>query len=379
MIKQMERFARTDQGVISLGQGIPAGTTGQHIRQAVITALKSNTDIDRYSDPLGIPELRKALSDQLITADMQYAPDEIIITAGAIEAINAALLTFIDNIKYEVIVPTPSYSAYQRCIMLAGGTPVPIPLEESQNWQLPLSSITAKISSRTAAILICNPNNPTGTVYDRRTLDQLSSLAKEHGFMLICDEVYGNVLYDGNDHYSPAARPQFKSNIIRVMSFSKDFNMTGWRIGYMHSHRDIVRRIVPVHDTLINCAPVISQYAALAAVEVSEATIANNKSLYGTNRAIMKQYLDDMPEWFSYQAPAGGYFFFPKFNFQTTDHELCLRLAKEAKVVAVPGSDFGSEDSRHIRLCFGRPTHDIIEGMQRIKEYLHENSTFITS
>jgi len=345
MIKQMERYARVDSSIISLGQGIPDAPAAQTIHQEVINALRRSNGIDRYSDPQGLPVLRQRICDKLLQSNMQYAEDEIVVTTGAIEALSATLLTFVTSQKTEVIVPTPTYSAYERAIKCAKGVPVAVQLREEQNWQLDIADVEAAISPKTAAIL------------------------------LIIDEVYGNMIFDNEKLYSPCTNQTFKKTIVRIVSFSKDFNLTGWRIGFLHSDQEIVRQIVPIHDTLVNCAPVVSQYAAMAALDIYDTVIRQNHSSYWRRRDIMQRYLERMPDWFESLSPAGGYFLFPRLLRCSDASQFCHDLLRMAGVIAIPGEDFGKGGEGHIRLCFGRSEADIHAGMQKLEQYVRRQES----
>jgi aspartate/methionine/tyrosine aminotransferase len=372
MIKQMERYARSDPSIISLGQGIPAEPAAKQIHEAVIRALRQ-PDIDRYSDPLGLLQLRERIVDRLHQAGMVYGTHEVLVTAGAIEGVNATLQTLITPEKTEVILPTPTYSAYERAIACTKGVTVPILLNESTSWELAVADVEAAINDKTAAVLLCNPNNPTGSLYDRRTITALCRLAKQHNFMLIVDEVYGNMVFDNATLYTPCVEPAFRRNVVRVVSFSKDFCLTGWRIGFLHSDETVIRRIAPVHDTLINCAPVISQYAAMAALDIYDEIVEGNRLSYSRRRHIMQSHLDTMSNWFSYTPAEGGYFLFPKLKLTHDAQRFCYDLMSRSQIIAIPGDDFGPGGEGHIRLCFGRSAQDINEGMRRIRTYMERD------
>lgn len=367
-IKQMERLARGNSNIISLGQGIPAGRPHDRIRERVIEALRINKNIDQYSDPQGLTELRSKISKSLQEDGMRYSEQEITVTAGAIEALNSVLLTVVSPAKNEVIVPMPTYSAYERAVTLAKGKTIPVRLKEALGWCLNSADIAAAISPKTAAVLLCNPNNPTGMIYDKQLLLDLAALAKQHGFLIILDEVYGNMLYDDAEFYQLCTNDNYREQIVRIVSFSKDFCLTGWRIGYMHTDAKLMRRIVPVHDTLINCAPVISQYAALAALDIAAEIIAQNRITYSARRDSMKHYLDTLSGKLISKEPEGGYFYFPLLPAGYNAFDYCNHLANKHEVIAIPGDDFGIGGSGHIRLCFGRSTGAIHEGMQKLKQ-----------
>ena len=353
MIKAVERLARADQTIISLGQGIPSLPVDQNIRQKVLDAIMSG-DVDAYSDPQGIIALREKIAVQAKNDGMNYSIDEIVITAGAIEALNVALRSVVTKGRNEVIVPTPVYAAYFQLIETAGAVTVPIRLQEENDWTLDIRQIKAAINEHTTAIMLCHPNNPTGTLYDRPTLKAICDMAIAHNVTVIIDEVYKNMLYDNDDFYSPAMEQKYKKCLIRVMSFSKDFSLTGWRVGYLQADRSRIPSIVALHDALINCAPVAAQYAAMAALDNFDRIVASNRLLYAANRQHMANALAQLSDYVEYSEPHGGYFFFPKLKQPAKSTWIAERLALKAGVVVVPGDAFGPGGEGHLRLCFGR-------------------------
>jgi aminotransferase len=365
-IKSMERIARNDSSVISLGQGIPSLNLDNGLQRAAISAMKGGL-ADRYSDPQGIVELRQAITEHTQTEGLSYSKDEVLITVGAIEAINIAIVDALTSGRRRVIVPTPTYSAYFSLVTQSGGIVDEVRLDETHDWQLSTEHVEQLISSDTAAILICNPNNPTGTVYDQQILDGLAEIAQRAGIPLIIDEVYRHILFDG-DFYSPAEKTTYKDTIIRIMSFSKDFNMTGWRAGYIQAAADTIARLTVVHDNLVNCTPVISQYVALAALGESERIYKTNYDIYSRRRNEMARWLDSMGSGVSYVMPRAGYFFFPHFVAEPHSKEFAHRLAEQG-VVTIPGSSFGKGGEGHLRLCFGRSQEAVDAGMQRLVRY----------
>jgi aminotransferase len=189
---------------------------------------------------------------------------------------------------------------------------------------------------------------------------------------VITDEVYGNMLYGQAGLYSPAQDGTFHRRVVRIMSFSKDFCLTGWRIGFLHSDRTLIDQILPVHDTLVNCAPVISQRAAEVALHIADEVFTLNRVAYKKQKSAMESYLDAMPYAFSYIPPQGGYFLFPRLLPEISAETFCYDVLEKAGVIAVPGNDFGPGGERHIRLCFGRSLNDIHHGMQRLQKYVEE-------
>jgi aminotransferase len=365
-IKAMERLARQDESVISLGQGIPASNLDIVLRQAAIKVIQAGS-ADAYSDPQGLLELRRAIARQTASENVHYSVEETIITAGAIEAINVALRSVITPERPVVIIPTPSYSAYFALVEQAHGTVRQLPLDESRGWALSLGRLKKQIDKNVAAILLCNPNNPTGTIHDRQTMQGVAEIASSAGVPLIIDEVYRHITYQPG-FYSPAEATTYRNTVIRVMSFSKDFAMTGWRVGYIQAAASRIPRLTAIHDSLVNCAPVISQYVALAALEESKRIFASNQQLYQQRRLEMQKWLDATTGIEDYTIPAGGYFFFPRLVPGQTSNHVAKELVARG-VATVPGDAFGAGGEGHIRLCFGRSSEAIQQGMQRVVQY----------
>jgi aminotransferase len=368
-IKYMERAARTNKAIVSLGQGIPSSHLDAALQQVAIETIRRG-DADAYSDPQGLPRLRYLIAGQLIEQDMNYSADEIIITAGAIEALSVVLRSVVSSDTSEVIVPTPVYGAYFKLIETARGKAVQIPLDEEASWALDIELLARSVNKNTAAILLCNPNNPTGSVYDKATLEAVAIIAKKAGIALIVDEVYRNMLFSDERLYSPAQDPQFKQTVIRLMSFSKDFAMTGWRVGYIQADRSRITKLLAIHDTLVNCAPVISQYVACEAVLQQVRIIEENRVMYDLRRRLMASYLDKLSGHMSYEMPRGGYFFFPKYLGGPKSDLLAQQLLA-CNLAVIPGSAFGLGGEGHLRLCFGRSEAAIREGMERLVQYYH--------
>lgn len=368
-IKQMERAARSDPEVISLSQGIPFRPSDARLRRVAVEAIKQGM-ADNYSDPQGLYELRQHIAVELAREGMQYQPSDIVVTAGAMEGLSVALRSVITAERGEIIVPTPVYAAYFKVVESARGQTIPITLDEAQQWRLDIEKVERLMTPRTAAILLCNPNNPTGSVYDKATLTSLARLASARGITLIIDEVYKNMLYDTGGWYTPAMDKAFRAAVIRIVSFSKDFSLTGWRVGFMHADSSRIPRLVAIHDTLVNCAPVVSQYAALAALKYQDDILAGNAAIYQRNLDLIRTRLDDLSDYLTYEPPKGAYFLFPKIKGVSRSVEFCAGLLASQKLAVVPGSAFGPGGEGHIRVCFGRSPSAIRDGMDRLAQYL---------
>jgi len=399
-IKQIELLAAKIPDVVSLAQGIPSFDTPEIIKKAALKALHRGV-VAKYSLTYGLPELRETIEQKLAEDGMYYDFEkEIIVTAGSIEAITASLITIINSKRDQVILFSPSYASYPEAVKVAGGQPIFVNLIEEKDWRIDFKNLAKKINNRTAAIIICNPSNPTGTIFPKEDLLKIAELAWKKKIFIISDEVYKDFVYDTptnadytqinvekspresafsqrkSEFFSLAQIPELRKIVIRVFSLSKAYAMTGWRIGFLHSDEENVKEILKVHDSLVTCAPVISQYAAISALDFADREIEEFRRKYQERRDLICQYLDELSDFFSYQRPNSSYFVFPKITWIKTEKyesmswDFALNLLEKAKVAVVPGIAFGPSGEDHIRMSFGKSEKDINEAMRRIRKAL---------
>ncbi|HEX7928226.1 MAG TPA: aminotransferase class I/II-fold pyridoxal phosphate-dependent enzyme, partial [bacterium] len=374
-IKEIELAAARRPGTVSLAQGIPSFDTPEVIKAYVKEKLDQGA-VAKYSLAPGLVELRELVGEHLRQDGMRYDPDgEILITAGSIEGISATLMAITEP-GDEVILPSPSYASYQQAIRMVGCEPKFVPLDEERNFDLDVEAIAKRITPRTSVIFYCNPNNPTGTLYTREQSLRMMDLAERHDLMIVTDEVYKDFLFGGVPYFTPAQEEAFRRRVVRIFSLSKSFAMTGWRVGYLHSDRSVVSEILKVHDSMVTCAPVISQYAAIAALERGTEAIAEFKGAYKRRRDLMLRHLDDLSHIFDYQKPNGAYFVFPRVKdtvpLSGDSRRLAFDLLERAGVALVPGSAFGPTGEGHLRMSYGREEGDIEEAFQRMRKYFGE-------
>ena len=383
VIKQMEIMATQFPDTISLAQGVPGFDTPECIKRRVEKALQEKV-VAKYSLSPGIPELRELIEIKLARDNMFYDWEkEIIVTAGSIEGITATILT-ITNPGDEIIVPDPTYTSYREVILLSGCQPVFVSLNEQKGWAFELKKFEEAITSRTKAIFYCNPNNPTGTIYSREQLLSLAELARKHNLFLLSDEVYKDFIFPPRSEriFSLAEIPELRKRVIRFFSFSKSYAMTGWRVGYLHSDESVIREIIKVHDSLVTCAPVISQYAAMGALEMAQKEVINFNKEYAKKRDFICQKFDEMKNFFSYIKPQSAYYIFPKIIKKEIsmgfpeEKSFSWRFSKwileETHVAVVPGIAFGENGEDHIRINFGRNQKGLEEALERIKKFLQK-------
>ncbi len=382
VIKQIELKASKYPDVISLAQGIPNFDTPGCIKRRAELALKRGV-VAKYSLSPGLPELRELIEVSLQKDNMFYDWEkEFLVTAGSIEGLTAPIRA-ITTPGDEIIIPEPTYTSYQEVIKLAGCKPVFVPLNEEDGWAFDIEKYKQAITPATRAIFYCNPNNPTGTIYNKTQLLQLADLANKNDLYLISDEVYKDFIHDETRIFSLAEIKKLRKRVVRIFSFSKAFAMTGWRIAYLHSDESLVKEITKVHDSLVTCAPVISQYAAMGALEMGERDIIKFNQEYKKRRDLICSRLDKLKNIFSYIKPDSSYYVFPKINPKNNNldkslftdskdtidsFKFSLWLLEKAQVALVPGIAFGPNGENHIRMSFGRTEENINNAFDRIEK-----------
>lgn len=374
-IKEMELAASRVPGVVSLAQGIPSFDTPEPIKTFVQQKIAEGA-CAKYSLSPGLPQLRELIAESLLQEGMHYDPDgEIIVTCGSIEGIAATLLTLTQP-GDEVILPSPSYASYQEVVRMAGCTPRFAPLREELNFAFDVEAFERSLSPRTSAILYCNPNNPTGTVFSKEETLALVDLAERHGLFLIIDEAYKDFVFNKEPYFSPAQLHDQRSRVVRVFTFSKAYGMTGWRIGYVHSDARNIREILKVHDALVTCAPVMSQYGAIAALEYGATHLAEFRRAFKERRDQTLEHLDALSHIFDYQRPEGAYFVFPRVKDivprARDSRRLAMHILEQAKVALVPGVAFGPSGEAHLRINFGRELTDLDTAFERLQTYFRQ-------
>lgn len=369
LIKRIELEATKIPGVVSLAQWIPWYHIPNKIIEFVIEKIK-NWYTNRYSIVPWLLELREHLSLaylQKYNIEIDYEK-EIIINAGAIQWITAVLLTILNNEKNEVILIDPSYASYQTSIKVARWNYIFSELDE--NLDLDLEDISWKITDKTKAILLCNPNNPTGSIFSWNKIEQLCQIASKKNIYVLLDEVYDEFVYVDNVFKSWVyLYSKYKDNLIILNSWSKSYGMTGWRIWFTICNSRLFEEILKVHDSMITCAPVHSQYAALATFEISDSWFKKiNKELID-RRNYTIQRLKKLSDFLEFKEPQATYYVFPKFKYTNDDYKECLNILHKQKVAFVPWSWFWHRGKWHFRICFGRDWEDLKEWMDRLERY----------
>ena len=366
-IRKFFDIAATMKDVISLGIGEPDFTTPEPILRAGMDSLQSGAT--HYTSNAGILELRQAIAENLDRLyHVRYDPaTEIIVTVGVSEALYLAMTALLDP-GDEVIIPTPCFVSYQAEVLLAGGVPVELPGRMENNFELDPDELKLAITPRTKAILLGYPNNPTGAVASRETLLQVSRIAEEHDLIVISDEIYDRLVY-GTQHVCFPALPGMQPRTVLLGGFSKDYAMTGWRIGYAAGPAEIIRGLVRVHQYTVMSAPTTAQDAALVALRVGEPYVQEMLAEYDRRRKLIVSGLNrlGLPTF----EPCGAFYAFPKISVSGMDDEtFAQQLLQEERVAVVPGSSFGLGGEGFVRCSYATTYEKIEEALFRMERFM---------
>ncbi len=369
-IHEMTRLSKEIEDVAFLSWAKPTSDTPEHIKAAAIKAIKEGL-VSGYSTSSGLVELRQEIAKKLRRDNnVESNISQLIVTVGAIEGLSAAIFAILDS-GDEVILPSPTYSTHIQQVRIASGKPILVPLLEEEDFALDIEGIRKAISPKTKALIYCSPSNPTGTAFSEKQLRQLADVALENNLMVITDEAYEYFVYDGHKHFSIASIPEMQEKAISCYTFTKTYAMTGWRIGYLHADEQLIPHITKTHIPLTICAPVVSQYAALAALKGSQDCVKEFRKHYLSARDLMCKRLDNLDSIFNYVKPSGSYLMFPKILGKEGKDStaFCKKMLKEAKVSTTPGIAFGPTGESHLRLSFCVPEEEINKAFDRMETY----------
>ncbi len=375
-IKAMELRAKIMKNawknVISLSQWIPWYEAPEILKNAMKEHIDEKKSNDYTMGP-GILELReKMCSIYNPKYNSEINVDEILVTAGAIEAIISVMLTIITKKSDEIIFIEPTYSSYSKIVDIAGGKKVFSSL--TSDFKLDLKDIEDKITENTRAIILVNPNNPTGTFTDLKQVEELLKLCEKNNIYLLTDEVYNFYIFDKNvvDFSHLRLFPKYKKNLVVINSWSKAFWITGWRIWYLVTNEFFAREILKIHDSIISCAPSNSQYAILDSMDYLFEYTSEIKEKLLERRNYVVEKLNKFKKYIDFEIPKWSYYIFPKFKYTKDDVWECEKILEKANLVLVPWSWFWPWGKGCFRICYGREDYEIDEGLRRLWEYFEE-------
>jgi aspartate aminotransferase len=365
--------------VVNFSVGEPDFDTPDHIKQAGIRAIAEGHT--KYTPAAGTLELRKAICEKLRKDNgLEYKPDQIVVSNGAKQSIYNAFMVILDP-GDEVIIQAPYWVSYPEMVKLAGGVPVIVNTDEANGFKMTAEMIEAKITPRTRAINLNSPSNPTGAVYTRAELEAIAEVALRHDLMIVTDEMYEKLLYDGASHISIASfSPEVKQRTITVNGMSKAYAMTGWRMGYCASESIYAKAMGDLQSQSTSGPSSIAQKASMQALLGPQEPIETMRQEFDRRRLRMMERINRLPGFAVKVAPQGAFYLFPdvKGTFgmtlrgQTirTSDDLCRVILDEAKVGLVPGTGFGAPD--YLRFSYATSMERINEGLDRIEALLRE-------
>ncbi|MBX7214960.1 MAG: aminotransferase class I/II-fold pyridoxal phosphate-dependent enzyme [Thermoflexales bacterium] len=369
-IRRFFDIAATMPDVISLGIGEPDFVTPEPMLQAGIRSLQRGET--GYTSNSGTAELRVALCEHLARLyGVSYDPNtEMLVTVGVSEAMYLAL-TAICNPGDEVIVPQPCFVAYTPEVVFAGGTPVTVACKVENDFQVTGAEIEARITPRTKALLIGYPNNPTGAVMSRERMLEIAALAEKYDLLVISDEIYDRLVY-GTEHVCFSALPGMKSRTLLLGGFSKDYAMTGWRIGYIAGPADLLAATRKVHQYTIMSAPTTGQAAAVVALQHGEEHVQRMVAEYDRRRRLIVSGCNALG--LDCFEPRGAFYAFPSIaKTGMTSDVFCDTLLKEEQVATIPGSAFGDGGEGFIRMAYATSYEKIEKALERIHRFLRRH------
>ena len=365
-IRRFFDIAAAMEDVISLGVGEPDFITPWHIRPEAVKSLEKGRTY--YTANAGLMELRTEIARYMKeTIHVSYNPkNEIVVTVGASEALDAALRALIEP-GDEVLIPEPSFVCYKPCTILAGGIPVPIETTAENGFKLTPELLRAAITEKTKLLVLPYPNNPTGGIMTEEDLSQIVPIIKEANIMVISDEIYSELTYTGK-HVSIATFKDMKDRTVVINGFSKAFAMTGWRLGFACAHPDVLAAMLKIHQYGIMSAPTFSQYAAIEALKNGRADIERMKEEYNIRRKFLVDALNEMG--MTCFNPYGAFYVFPSIKqFGMTSEEFCQKLLEEQRLAVVPGTAFGDSGEGYVRISYAYSKESIAKALKRLEAF----------
>lgn len=359
-IRRFTALARETPGCVLLTLGEPEFDTPERVKEQVLLSLSRNET--HYPPNNGQPYLLDALSANAARRGLRYAPDEIILTCGATEALFSTLAALL-NPGDEVVVPTPAFGLYESITGVCRGTYVPMDVS-GDRFQITGEALSQAVTAKTKAIVLTSPNNPTGCVYTPESLALVAGMAQRTGIYVICDEVYRQLSYVDRELSFAALHPALREQTVIVDSFSKPYAMTGWRLGWLMADEPVKAQIQKVHQYAVSSAVSFTQRACAAALSED---VSGMRERYRARRDLVYGRLVEMG--MEVTKPEGAFYIFPSVKQYGLDSEtFCTRLIREGGLGLVPGTCFGTEG--YVRLSYCYSEAELREGLDRLEHFL---------
>ena len=356
--------------VISLGVGEPDFDTPWHIRDEGIYSLEKGRTY--YTSNAGLLELRQEISKYVQNKyKVSYDPkSEILVTVGGSEAIDLSMRAMLEP-GDEVLIPQPSFVAYEPCAVMADGVAKFIDLKAENEFRLTADDLRAAITDRTKILVMPFPNNPTGSIMPRKELEEIAQVVIENDLIVVSDEIYAELTYYDEPHVSIASLPGMKERTLLLNGFSKTFAMTGWRLGYACGPAELIKQMTKLHQFGIMSAPTTSQYAGVSALKNGDEDVAHMRDEYnGRRRYLMHRFKEMGLECFE---PFGAFYAFPCIKeFGMTSDEFATRFLQEEKVAVVPGTAFGACGEGFLRISYAYSLEALKEALDRMEHFVQK-------
>ena len=370
-IRKFFDIAKTRKGVISLGVGEPDFITPWHIREAAIYAIEKGRTF--YTGNKGLPELQKGICSYYKRKfNVDYVPNKnVIVTVGGSEGIDIVLRTLLQP-GDEVILPVPAYVAYASLITIAGGIVKEVEMKEEEQFKLTKEALEAAITDKTKAVILNFPGNPTGGIMTREDYAAIVPVLKEHNIFAITDEIYAELTYEGK-HCSIAEFNEIKDRVIVLNGFSKAYSMTGYRIGYILAHEELINMINKVHQYAIMCAPTPCQYAAVEAINNGDDDILVMFESFRQRRNYIVKELNRIG--LKTHMPQGAFYVFPSIKITgLSSEEFCEKLLDEENLAVVPGNAFGEAGEGYIRISYAYSLEEIKAAISKLESFINRHT-----
>ncbi len=368
VLAKARELERKGKDVIHLEIGEPGYLPPRHVLEATKKAVDQG--MTKYTPSAGIYELREAIADRVSsTRGVDVSAENVVVTVGAKMAIFASLMMLVDP-GDEVVIPMPAYPAYESVARFAGGVVKPVLLREEKGFSPDVEDILSAVSEKTKAIVINTPSNPTGGIYKRKDLEEIVKLAIEKDIVVISDEIYEDIIFDGKKHESILSVPGAEDVSIMISGFSKTWAMTGYRLGYVVAKKEFAEKITKIQINTTSCPAHFTQIAAIEALKGPWDEVKAMIEDYQYKRDLIYDEINKI-NGFTMIKPAGTFYAFP--NIKKTgmsSEEMATKLLEEAGVALLPGTAFGDAGEGYLRISFAGPREDIVEGMKRIREFM---------
>jgi aspartate aminotransferase len=356
--------------VCDFSVGEPDFVTPAHIREAAKAALDAGKT--KYAPTAGLPELRERIAQKLASDNgLSYPSDQILVTTGGKQALYNSMMAIL-NPGDEVVMPAPYWVTYPEIVKLAGATPAPIPTSAEMGFKISAQQLENAITSRTRAMILNSPANPTGAVYTREELAALAAVVLAHDLIVVADEIYEKLIYNGQPHVSFASLdPKLEAQTLTCNGFSKAYAATGWRLGYVAGPASVIQAAKAIQSHSTSGANTFAQYGAITALTGPQGAIGEMRETFQARRDLIVSEVRAIPG-VECLEPQGAFYIFPDISASGLDSLTFCEQLLEAKHVAVPGIAFGAD--AHIRLSYATDLETIQRGITRLREFVTDVS-----